>query len=138
MPKEYETIVDTIDGVIKKNRTLKNTKVNRFDDESYFESILKNNSELLKQYGSIEEMLNSGKATFTNDGFTSTSYIPKYNFFKDRQIKTIINIPKGSEIYFTDNNDESEIIIPRGAKYEIISVKRKGDNTIIEMTLRKE
>ena len=138
MPSEYQNIVDTLDGVIKKNRALKNIKVNRFDDEEYFNSILKKNASLLGKHDSIESALNSGQATFDNDGYTSTSYIPKYNFFQDRPIKTIINIPKNAEIYFTDNDIESEIILPKGSKYDIINMKRKGDNVIIEMNLREE
>lgn len=138
MPSEYQNIVDTLDGVIKKNRTLKNIKVNRFDDEGYFNSILRKNASLLEKHDSIESALNSGQATFDNDGYTSTSYIPKYNFFQDRPIKTIINIPKNAEIYFTDNDIESEIILPKGSKYDIINMKRKGDNVIIEMNLREE
>ena len=138
MPSEYQNIVDTLDGVIKKNRVLKNIKVNRFDDEGYFNSILRKNASLLEKHDSIESALNSGQATFDNDGYTSTSYIPKYNFFQDRPIKTIINIPKNAEIYFTDNDIESEIILPKGSKYDIINMKRKGDNVIIEMNLREE
>ena len=138
MPSEYQNIVDTLDGVIKKNRALKNIKVNRFDDEEYFNPILKKNASLLGKHDSIESALNSGQATFDNDGYTSTSYIPKYNFFQDRPIKTIINIPKNAEIYFTDNDIESEIILPKGSKYDIINMKRKGDNVIIEMNLREE
>ena len=138
MPPEFQNIVDTLDGVIKKNRALKNIKVNRFDDEGYFNSILRKNASLLEKHDSIESALNSGQATFDNDGYTSTSYIPKYNFFQDRPIKTIINIPKNAEIYFTDNDIESEIILPKGSKYDIINMKRKGDNVIIEMNLREE
>lgn len=138
MPPEYQNIVDTLDGVIKKNRALKNIKVNRFDDEGYFNSILRKNASLLEKHDSIESALNSGQATFDNDGYTSTSYIPKYNFFQDRPIKTIINIPKNAEIYFTDNDIESEIILPKGSKYDIINMKRKEDNVIIEMNLREE
>nr|DAQ38506.1 MAG TPA: minor capsid protein [Caudoviricetes sp.] len=138
MPPEYQNIVDTLDGVIKKNRALKNIKVNRFDDEGYFNAILRKNASLLEKHDSIESALNSGQATFDNDGYTSTSYIPKYNFFQDRPIKTIINIPKNAKIYFTDNDIESEIILPKGSKYDIINMKRKEDNVIIEMNLREE
>ena len=93
---------------------------------------------LVTMLDSIKSALNSEQATFDNEGDTSTSYIPKYNFFKERPIKTIINIPKGSEIYFTDNDAESEIIIPRNSKCDIINMKRNGDNVIIEMNLREE
>ena len=138
MTSPYQKIVSTLDGVIKKNKTIKNIKVNRFDDREYYKSVVADNSDLLKQYGSVAEMLNSGLATFKNAGFTSTSYIPRYNFFKGRPVKTIINIPKGCEIYFTDNDDESEIIIPRNSKYDIISLKEEADRIVLEMNLRKE
>lgn len=137
IPSEYKNIVDTLDGVIEKNRALKNIKVNRFDNVEYFKSILEYNRDRLTDQDNPISDFNSGKLSFQNSGFTSTSYIPKYNFFKDRPIKTIINIPKGSEIYFTDNDGESEIIIPRDAKYDIIGLKEKENGLIIEMTLRK-
>ena len=137
MTPTYQKIVTTLDGVIEKNRVLENIKVNRFDDEAYFESILKYNESRLTNKDNPIEDFNSGALSFENKGFTSTSYIPKYNFFKKRPIKTIINIPKGSEVYFTDNDEESEIIIPRGAKYDIIGLKQKDNGLVVEMTLRK-
>ncbi|MDG3099633.1 phage minor capsid protein [Streptococcus suis] len=138
MPPEYQNIVNTLDGVVEKNRILKNTKVNRFDDGAYLKSVVEQNQHLLKDYDNFMDMLNSGKATFRNDGYTSTSYIPKYNFFKNRPVKTIINIPKDFQIYFTDNDDESEIILPRGTKYDIISVKENKGNIVLEMNVRKD
>ncbi|WP_229311290.1 ADP-ribosyltransferase [Streptococcus sp. HF-1907] len=136
--KEQSKVISTLDGVIQKNKALRNIKVNRFDDEPYYRAVVSSNAELLKSYDSVADMLNSGKATFSNDAYTSTSYIPKYNFFTNRNIKTIINIPKGSNIYFTDNDDESEIIIPRNAKYDIISVKENKGGVVLEMNLREE
>lgn len=138
MTSTYQKIVNTLDRVIDKNKSIQNIKVNRFDGSDYFKSIIQQNADLLKGYDNIEDMLNSGKATFANDGYTSTSYIPKYNYFKNRPVKTIINIPKDSDIYFTDNDGESEIIIPRGAKYDIISVKQKDSHIVLEMNLKGE
>ncbi|MBF0788173.1 capsid protein [Streptococcus sp. 19428wC2_LYSM12] len=138
LSREESKVVSTLDGVIAKNRALKNIKVSRFDNRDYYKAIITSNADLLKKYDSVADMLNSGKATFSNAGYTSTSYIPKYNFFKNRGIKTIINIPKGSRIYFTDNDAESEIIIPRNAKYDIISVKESKAGIILEMNLREE
>ena len=138
LSKEESKVVSTLDGVIERNRALKNIKVSRFDDGGYFKSIITSNAELLKKYDSVTDMLNSGEATFSNAAYTSTSYIPKYNFFKNRGIKTIINIPKDSKIYFTDNDAESEIIIPRNAKYDIISMKENKGGIVLEMNLREE
>ncbi|HEP3426243.1 TPA: capsid protein [Streptococcus pyogenes] len=138
MPPEYQKIVNTLDGVVEKNRILKNTKVNRFDDNVYLKSVVEQNQHLLKDYDNFMDMLNSGKAKYSNDGYTSTSYIPKYNYFKHRPVKTIINIPKNHQIYFTDNDDESEIILPRGTKYDIISVKENKGGIVLEMNVRKD
>ena len=138
MPTEYQKIVNTLDGVVEKNRILKNTKVNRFDDNVYLKSVVEQNQHLLKDYDNFMDMLNSGKAKYSNDGYTSTSYIPQYNYFKHRPVKTIINIPKNHQIYFTDNDDESEIILPRGTKYDIISVKENKGGIVLEMNVRKD
>ena len=138
MPPEYQKIVNTLDGVVEKNRILKNAKVNRFDDNVYLKSVVEQNQHLLKDYDNFMDMLNSGKAKYSNDGYTSTSYIPQYNYFKHRPVKTIINIPKNHQIYFTDNDDESEIILPRGTKYDIISVKENKGGIVLEMNVRKD
>jgi len=138
MPPEYQKIVNTLDGVVEKNKILKNTKVNRFDDNVYLKSVVEQNQHLLKDYDNFMDMLNSGKAEYSNDGYTSTSYIPQYNYFKNRPVKTIINIPKNHQIYFTDNDDESEIILPRGTKYDIISAKENKGGIVLEMNVRKD
>ncbi|WP_181877358.1 phage minor head protein [Streptococcus uberis] len=138
MPSSHQKIIKSLDQVLRANKSPNDIKVNRFDDESYFVSVIENNAELLKKYNSVPDMLNSGEATFSNAGYTSTSYIPKYNFFKHRSIKTIINIPKNSKIYITDNDDESEIILPRNSKYDIISMKENKGGVVIEMNLREE
>lgn len=138
LSKEQSNVVSTLDGVIERNRALKNIKVSRFDDSGYLKSIITSNADLLKKYDSVSDMLNSGEAIFSNAAYTSTSYIPKYNFFKTRKVKTIINIPKDSKIYFTDNDAESEIIIPRNAKYDIIGMKENKGGVVLEMNLREE
>lgn len=138
LSKEHSKVVSTLDGVIERNRALKNIKVSRFDDSGYLKSIITSNADLLKKYDSISDMLNSGEAIFSNAAYTSTSYIPKYNFFQTRKVKTIINIPKDSKIYFTDNDAESEIIIPRNAKYDIIGMKENKGGVVLEMNLREE
>lgn len=138
MPPEYDKIVNTLDDVIEKNKLLKNTKVNRFDDGIYLKSVVEQNQHLLKDYDNFMDMLNSGQAKYSNNDYTSTSYIPKYNYFKDRPVKTIINIPKDYQIYFTDNDNESEIILPRGTKYDIISVKENKGGIVLEMNVRKD
>lgn len=138
MPKDYQRIIKSLDQILRGNKTPKHIRVNRFDNHYYLESIFEQNKKLLDNYDNPVDAFNSGTMSYRNDGYTSTSYIPKYNMFKHRPIKTIINIPKDTHIYFTDNDSESEIILPRGSIYDIMSMKEKGDEVILEMTLRKE
>ncbi|HFU5152598.1 TPA: ADP-ribosyltransferase [Streptococcus pyogenes] len=56
-----------------------------------------------------------------------------------RPIKTKIKVPKGSHVYLTDNEEESEIILPRGTKYDIINAKiNEYEEIEITMEIRKE
>lgn len=63
----------------------------------------------------------------------------KKNVMGYRPIKTKIKVPKGSHVYLTDNEEESEIILPRGTKYDIINAKiNEYEEIEITMEIRKE
>ena len=81
----------------------------------------------------LAEKLSSGNASYYNKGYTSTSHTPIRNFFTTRPVRTVINVPKGSNMYFSDNDKESEIILPRGAKFDIISAKETHGAILLEM-----
>ncbi len=61
-------------------------------------------------------MLNSGEATFSTCLTHQPVSIPKYNFFKLEALKQLSTFQWGSEIYFYDNDAESEIIILKKRK----------------------
>lgn len=50
-------------------------------------------------------------------GFISSSYIYSKNVFQNRDVMLKLYIPKGTPIYATDNDGESEIIICAGVNY---------------------
>ena len=50
-------------------------------------------------------------------GFISASYIYSKNVFQDRDVLLKLYVPKGTPIYVTDNEAESEIIITCGVNY---------------------
>ena len=50
-------------------------------------------------------------------GFISASYIYSKNVFQDRDVLLKLYVPKGTPIYATDNDKESEIIIVCGINY---------------------
>lgn len=131
-------ITDTLDSVISINSTPKNITVYRFDDFGLLDSINEQNDNIFDP-GNYIAKLNQGGLSYTNDGYTSTSYDIKKNMMGYRPIKTEIKVPKGSHVYLTDNEEESEIILPRGTKYDIINADINEHGEIeITMEMRKE
>ncbi|ESA51027.1 phage protein [Streptococcus pyogenes] len=131
-------ITDTLDSVISINSTPKNIKVYRFDDFELLGSINEQNNNIFDS-GNFMDKLNQGGLSYTNDGYTSASYDVKKNVMGYRPIKTEIKVPKGSHVYLTDNEEESEIILPRGTKYDIINAKiNEYEEIEITMEIRKE
>lgn len=61
---------------------------------------------------------------YSDKGFTSTSSIQSQNVFQSREISIKIKTPKGTNVYITDNLDESEVIFARNQKFRVISVKK--------------
>ena len=127
--------VEAMDRATSRNKAPKSLRVLRYDSLDVLTQIAKQNG---LENVSIEDFtrLTSDKSiTFTNKGYTSTSYSEMRNMFTDRPVKTIINVRQGSNIYVTDNDMESEILLPRGAKFDIISVKITDKGVEIEMDL---
>ena len=63
----------------------------------------------------------------TDKSFNSISLIKGKNVFTwDREIKLYIDIPEGNNLYVTENEGESEAILPRGSRYNIKDVTREG------------
>ncbi|EPC6829327.1 ADP-ribosyltransferase, partial [Streptococcus pyogenes] len=110
----------------------------RFDDFELLGSINEQNNNIFDS-GNFMDKLNQGGLSYTNDGYTSAGYDVKKNVMGYRPIKTEIKVPKGSHVYLTDNEEESEIILPRGTKYDIINAKiNEYEEIEITMEIRKE
>lgn len=135
LSKEHKKVVNALDKTIKDNVIPRNIKVERYDTKEFLEAVKEQNADLIRKYKTFEKAVKSGEVTFSNDGYTSTSYDPDKNFFSTDPIKTVIKVPKNSNVYFTDNDEESEIILPRGSKFGIIGMKKKGKKTTLEVEL---
>ena len=129
---DIKTIKD-LDNVLSRNKAPKNIKVNRYDDYNFLETLMLQNDIQAHSFEELAEKLSSGNASYYNKGYTSTSHTPIRNFFTTRPVRTVINVPKGSNMYFSDNDKESEIILPRGAKFDIISAKETHSAILLEM-----
>ncbi len=56
------------------------------------------------------------------------------DIFKNYAVKVVIKVQKGSHVLITDNFAESEMILPRGQNYRIISA-RQNEKKQVELTL---
>jgi len=50
------------------------------------------------------------------------------NIFKNYPVKVVIKVQKGSHVLITDNFEESEMILPRGQNYSVISARQNEKN----------
>ena len=70
-----------------------------------------------------------GGKTFSEAAFISTSTIPEKNIMILRSnIRLNKQISKGFNIFVTDNVHESEVILKRNSKYEIMNLKKEDVN----------
>ncbi|MBA0948667.1 ADP-ribosyltransferase [Enterococcus gallinarum] len=118
--------IRVLDRVIKKNTLKQAVSTNRWVENSWLQDYAKSH---YREIGSIsvENLLkhfNSGSATFESSGFVSTSLVPSKNLFnKVRNIKMEIEVPKGAQVFVTENHIESEMILNKGSFYEIMGAE---------------
>lgn len=131
-----EKTIEIMDKVMERNKAPFNFKVDRYMDSDVFGVIINQNKHLINlnyDLDKIIETINVEGANFVNAGFTSTSRVPKDNFFKNRDIKLVIDIPKDSNVFVTENHEESEIILPRNTKFEIYGLEIKNNQYVFNM-----
>lgn len=76
-------------------------------------------SDEVEQAQVIFDNIIKNKTVFQEKGFMSTSYNKKLNVFTNRNVHIEIKVPKGYNMYVTDNEAESETILKRNTKYNV-------------------
>lgn len=124
-------VIETLDKIIDRNKSNKNLLLYRKVDLDYFD-VFGIDDELKKglKYGLNDEIeqtqaifdnIIKNKTVFQEKGFMSTSYNKDKNVFISRNIHIEIKVPKGYNMYVTDNEAESEVILKRNTKYNVES-----------------
>ena len=124
-------VIETLDKIIDRNKSNKNLLLYRKVDLDYFD-VFGIDDELKKwlKYGLNDEIeqtqaifdnIIKNKTVFQEKGFMSTSYNKKLNVFTNRNVHIEIKVPKGYNMYVTDNEAESEVILKRNTKYNVES-----------------
>lgn len=113
--------IQTLDEVIAANKTPKDIRVYRRVTPKWLEreGIKFEEGEIVTEYG-----------------FTSTSGVEGKNVMgKKKTVRLEIDVPKGSNAFFSKNSDESEIILPRGSKFKVLSVRGEKGEEVIRLRL---
>ncbi|PGS81642.1 hypothetical protein COC69_05795 [Bacillus cereus] len=121
--EENAKTVEMLDAVIAKNKLPFALQTTRFVDDDFITRNLSNNEKVVRDLGYISISANESENVFTG-----------------RNVRLNIVVPKGANVYVTDNFKESELILPRGSKFEVVTTPKKtidrwGD-IVYEVTLK--
>ncbi len=122
-------VIETLDKIIDRNKSNKNLLLYRKAGLDYFDVFgiddelkkgLKDGlSDEVEQAQAIFDNIIKNKTEFQEKGYMSTSYNKDKNVFISRKVQIEIKVPKGYNMYVTDNEIESEVILKRNTKYRI-------------------
>lgn len=121
---ENKTTVKALDTLIKNNSLTDNVLLYRNDGFGFLESHFGlGTSDVMKDTKDIIKKIKATKKTQIYDnGFYSTSAIKTKNVFRNRMVQTEIRAKKGTNAFITDNFSESEVILGRKQKFNIIDI----------------
>lgn len=124
-------VIETLDKIIDRNKSNKNLLLYRNVNLKYFDVFgiddkLKSGledglSDEVEQAQAIFDNIIKNKTVFQEKGFMSTSYDKELNAFTGCNVHIEIKVPKGYNMYVTDNVNESEVILKRNTKYNVES-----------------
>ena len=119
-------IVDALDSLINTNKLKDNYIFYRNVRTDFIEATFgvvpsKNISE------TIDEIKQTNIASYSDKGFTSVSAIKTENVFKNRPIHLEIRAKKGTKAIVTSNFEESEIILGRNQKMNLIDILEENE-----------
>ena len=119
-------IVDALDSLINTNKLKDNYIFYRNVRNDFIEATFgvvssKNISE------TIDEIRRTNIASYSDKGFTSVSAIKTENVFKSRPIHLEIRAKKGTKAIVTSNFEESEIILGRNQKMNLIDILEENE-----------
>lgn len=122
-------VIETLDKIIDRNKSDKNVLLyrnvwtNYFDvfgiDDKLKSGLEDGSSDEIEQAQAIFDNIIKNKTVFQEKGFMSTSYNKDKNVFTSRKVQIELKVPKGYNMYVTDNVNESEVILKRNTKYRV-------------------
>lgn len=122
--------VTALDDLIKANPLTSNIILHRNVNFDFIE----NHFTIPENVGSFKEMVQAMKdsdvKSFSDKGFCSTSAVKTVNVFQDREISMEIRAKAGTYAFIAENFVESEVILARNQKMNIIDIESLAEGKI--------
>ncbi len=119
--------VNDLDSLIKKNKLNDNLMLYRNDGHGFIESHFGISVKGLDNKDAISKLKETGVTKISDKGFFSTSALKSENAFKFRKIHSEIRAKKETNAFVVNNYSESEIILSRNQKFNIIDIVEEND-----------
>lgn len=127
---EDKKTVNALDSLISKNQLKDNIMLHRNVDDDFIGDKFGFSTWGKETKDIIQRIKDSNITSYSDGGFCSTSAIEKKNVFQQRKIQLKIQAKEGTNAYITSNASESEIILSRNQKFNIVSVEEIKDDRI--------
>lgn len=120
---DFYDVSKALDKATNSYQLEENIRAYRYVLNDYIENVYNINPEFVEELDLIVEGLQGyvGSVIEAN-GFTSTSTSLRNNEFTEYPVLMVLDIDEGFTGYFANNVDESELILPRNTKMELIDV----------------
>lgn len=115
-------IVNSLDDLIKTNKLKDNVMLYRNDGLGFIESHFKTNIKGLSNEEAIKKLKETNVSKISDKGYFSTSTVKTANAFTFRKIHSEIRTKEGTNAFAVNNFDESEIILGRNQKFNIVDI----------------
>ena len=135
-------LTDALDKLTKSGSLPTDMMLHRYVDVGYLEANFGITNGMSADEA-IEIIAKRKGSILVDKAYTSTSAIIENNAMEYQGVKIKILAPKGTKAFISDNFDESEILLPRGQRFEVVGVSKyhnaQGKDSVeLVLKLQKE
>ncbi|WP_447951314.1 ADP-ribosyltransferase [Chryseobacterium koreense] len=130
MPDVDQKTITALDNLIAANPLKDNYILHRNVSFDFVKSHFGFYNPIMSNQDTITRMKEVNLKSFSDKGFCSTSAIEKQNVFQNRKFHLEIKAKKGTKAYISNNIVESEIVLARNQKFNIIDIVESNNDRI--------
>lgn len=124
LSEDEKTTANSLIRICKNNENYRDLVVYRYVDSIFISQSFgikydpENQKSVIDTAKIIKSKIDKGKVFFQEKGFCSVSYNKEKNVFQNRDAFLVMKIPRGTNLFVTNNDKESEIIFPPNYYYD--------------------